>query len=264
MSEHHNDLATVRQILDLMNELAPPELAEKWDQIGLQTGSLDQVVTKVMLALDATSAVIRSAASGGFTLIISHHPLIFNPLTAICTHMPEQNLIYKLIQNSISLIVAHTNLDAATGGVADCLLDCLWPDLPGRQTLAGYGRLIDLAEPEPLALLPERVRRRLGSGGCRINLVHDRLVHRIAVFPGSFSEEWVALIAASGADTVICGEIKHHLGLQLAERGVAAIDAGHDVTERVVLQPLQKRLSARLPNVSFAVSGIIDYNGIAF
>jgi dinuclear metal center YbgI/SA1388 family protein len=259
-----NGSVTVNQVLQVLDELAPPLLAKEWDKIGLQVGNPDQLVYRALLALDVTPAVIASAAAADCQLIISHHPLIFNPLTTIRTDDPEQHLIDNLIRLRISLIVAHTNLDAAAGGVADCLLDALQDKGRERRTIAGFGRLQDLAQPELFSRLRERVRWQLGSSGCRINTDQDRMVSRLAVFPGSFAEEAIPELVDTGVGAVICGEIKHHLGLMLAARGIAVIDAGHDVTERVVLNPLAENLTGRLPQISFAVDGGLDYNKMAF
>lgn len=256
--------ATVLQVLQVLNEFAPPDLAEDWDPVGLQVGDPGQPVLQVLLVLDVTMPLIAEAAARNCSLIISHHPLIFSPLPAIRTDIPEQGLVHELAARRISLIAAHTNLDAAPGGVADCLADRLQLKRPGRQVLAKYGRSADLAEPEPLSGLLRRTRDLLGSAGCRINTDQDRLVRRLAVFPGSLSEDCFPELIADGADALVCGELKHHLGLMLAARGIAAIDAGHDVSERVVLAPLAAQLAKMLPQISFAVSDGMDYNKMVF
>lgn len=264
MRESTSGSIMVSQVLDVLNELAPPELAAEWDKIGLQAGNPDQPVKKALLTLDVHESVIQNAIVADCQLIICHHPLIFVPLDSIRTDVPEQRLVMNLISQKISLIAAHTNLDAAPGGVADCLADALHLGVQKRQVIARYGRLNDLAEPEMLSRMLSRVRWQLGSSGCRINTDQDRLISRLAVFPGSFSEDWLAELVDCGVGALICGEIKHHQGLMLAARGIAAIDAGHDVTERVVLTPLAEKLAARLPQISFAVSSGMDYNKMAF
>ncbi len=264
MNETNAKQTSVAQVLQVLNELAPPELAESWDPIGLQVGDPMQPALRTLLVLDVTFPLIKKAAAVGCNLIISHHPLIFTPLPAVRADQPEQRIVHELIKNSISVIAAHTNLDAAPGGVADCLADALQLARSSRQTIATYGRAVDLPRAESLRHLLQRTSQQLGSFGCRINTDQDRPVKRLAVFPGSFSEEWISELAARDVDALICGELKYHLGLMLAARGIAAISAGHDVTERVVLRPLVARLSDRLPQISFAVSDGLDYNKMAF
>ncbi len=258
------ETATVSLVLRTLDELAPPGLAESWDKIGLQVGDPDWPVRQVLLALDITDQSIKDAETLGCQLIICHHPPIFNPLASLRTDIPEQQQLFRLISRRISVIAAHTNLDAAPGGVADSLAEILGLGGPECRPVAAYGRSGRLAEPELLSRLLARIRQTLGSSGCRINTDQDRLITSLAVFPGSLAEEFIPDLVAAGVEAVVCGEIKHHLGLMLAARGMAAIDAGHDVTERVVLAPLAASLRDRLPQISFAVSNGMDYNKMAF
>jgi dinuclear metal center YbgI/SA1388 family protein len=255
---------SVRQVLAVMEQLAPPELAEEWDRIGLQIGDLAKPVTKALLALDVTSPVIAEAASLGCQLVISHHPLIFSPLLSLRADDPEQKRVIEMIRAGLDLIVAHTNLDAAQGGVADCLLEAMGFRHEAGTVIAKYGRLARYPSPQHLSVLLPEIRRRLGSAGCRLNLDRDLEIDRVAFFPGSFSEEALAGLGDSKPDLIVCGEIKHHIGLMLACRGIAVIDAGHDVTERVVLPPLAEKLTQLLPQIAFAVSPAMDYNKVAF
>ncbi len=259
-----NPEQTVSDILQIIEAIAPPEIAAEWDHIGLQIGDPDQIVNHVLLTLDLNEAALTMAEDGDCELIICHHPLIFTPLPTLCDDVPEQRLILRLIRSGISVIVAHTNLDAAVGGVADCLADSLGLDAAGRQLCGPFGRAGLLAEPIQLSQLRSVVQQALQSAGCRLNTDQDRLISRLAVMPGSFDEDEIPLLEALAVDAVVSGEIKHHAGLLLAARGIAALDAGHDVTERVVLRPLATRLAEQLPQISFAVNSGMDYNKMAF
>ena len=263
MSE--NNPITVQSVWQALDQLAPPQLAAEWDTaIGLEIGRPDQLVSHVLIALDVSEAVIDRAAASGCQLIITHHPLIFTPLPAIRLDNPEQYLAAELLRCEISLIAAHTNLDAAPGGVADCLADAIGFPSHNRQAAGPFGRVGNLPEPRMLSQLALSAKKTLGSFGCRINTDQDRPVSRIAAFPGSFSEEELPVLVELGVQAIICGEIKHHVTLMLAARGIASIDAGHDVTERVALHPLAVRLKEMMPEISFAVDVGLDYNKMAF
>jgi dinuclear metal center YbgI/SA1388 family protein len=264
MNGKNTKMTSVRQVWQIMDELAPPDLAAVWDTIGLQVGNPDQAVSKILLTLDVSEDVLALAAATGADLILAHHPLIFSPLPAVRQDVPEQRLVLQLCAARMSLLVAHTNLDATPGGVADCLADALGLSLIDRVPVGMYGRHGDMAETILLSRLLVMVKTALGSAGCRINTDQDRFVQRLAVFPGSFSEEDIPLLAPAGVEALVCGEMKHHVGQMLAARGICSIDAGHDVTERVVLQPLAVRLADRLPQISIAVWHGMDYNKMAF
>ncbi len=110
-----------RTIMAAMEELAPAHLAADWDNVGLLVGSPDQDVSRVLVALDVTPAVAEAAATGGIDLIIAHHPLIFKALTSLRTDRPIGRTLAALVRAGAAVFAAHTNLDAADGGVNDIL-----------------------------------------------------------------------------------------------------------------------------------------------
>lgn len=268
----HEQVITTAQIVEAMQTVAPAELAEPWDSVGLQVGDPQSPVASVLLTLDVTAEAIRLALENDCTLIISHHPLIFNPLTALCRNNPLQALVMSLVEHRISVLAAHTNLDAAAGGVADCLADRLTGSLfsagYGRATVQGtvaiYGRLVDCHQPVRLSDIAAVCLTGLGAAGCFFNTDQDRPVQRIAVFPGSFSETGIGPVRAAGTDCVLCGESKHSAGIELSLSQIAQVIIGHDVSERVVLLPLADRLRVLFPQIRFAVYKGLVYNNITF
>ena len=108
-------MATVQQVYEVMQRLAPPELAEHWDNPGLLVDCGGNV-RRVLVTLDITPEVVAEAAAKQCTVIAAHHPVIFDPLKRLC----PADVPYQLVQAGISAICMHTNLDAAEG--ADCLL----------------------------------------------------------------------------------------------------------------------------------------------
>ena len=259
-------------LMEQIDRFYPASWAEDWDNVGLLLGDPDALVLAIVLTLDITPQTIELAESCGANLIVCHHPLIFAPLKSLREDRAEQALLRQLIQKDIAVLALHTNLDAAPGGTADSLAVALALDVRQRDLFlpltdapqAGHGRLLDLNEPISLATLRGTVVRALGSSGVRLNTGRDPLVLRLGVFPGSFDEAWVEALADHGVDAIVTGELKHHVGLMLELRGIAALDAGHDVSERVVLEPLRQRLADLYPEIGFAVDHGIDYNSVTF
>lgn len=116
---------TVKEIANIVEKIASPDLAAEWDNIGLQVGDFTAPVHRIMVTLDVTEEVVDEAIELGIDLIVSHHPLIFRPLNHIRFNQPLGKMIIKLIRHNISLYVAHTNLDSAAGGVNDTLAEKL-------------------------------------------------------------------------------------------------------------------------------------------
>lgn len=108
-------------VISLMNELAPQELAEKWDHPGLQIGNPDRPVDKVLVSLDVTESNVDYAIRQGISMIISHHPFLFHPIQSLDLRTAKGRMIEKLIKHDILTFAAHTNLDTASGGVNDAL-----------------------------------------------------------------------------------------------------------------------------------------------
>lgn len=108
-------------ITGIINKIAPTSLAETWDNPGLQIGDPAAEVTRVMVALDPTPAVIDSALKASCQLLVTHHPLIFKPLKSISTANPHGALIHKAIRGGLSIVSLHTNYDIAGGGLNDLL-----------------------------------------------------------------------------------------------------------------------------------------------
>ncbi|WP_151735875.1 Nif3-like dinuclear metal center hexameric protein [Paenibacillus tengchongensis] len=108
-----------------MEQLAPKHLAEEWDNIGLQLGTLQKEITGVLVALDVNEAVVDEAVRKGCNLIIAHHAIIFKAIKGIRTDTPAGRLYEKLIKNDIAVYISHTNLDVAEGGMNDWMAEAL-------------------------------------------------------------------------------------------------------------------------------------------
>lgn len=110
-----------KEIIGIMEKIAPEELAESWDNVGLQIGNKEDDIKRVLVTLDITEQVVDEAIEGNIDMIISHHPFIFKPISSITMNDSKGKLINKLIKNDINLYVSHTNMDIADDGLNDML-----------------------------------------------------------------------------------------------------------------------------------------------
>ncbi|EEG78741.1 Nif3-like dinuclear metal center hexameric protein [Dethiobacter alkaliphilus] len=108
-------------LISYLEELAPKRLAFDWDNVGLQLGSPQGTVNKILLTLDVNSAVLQEAKDEGVDFIVTHHPFIFRPVSALRTDLPLGSMIKTALNDNIRIYAAHTNLDVAAGGVNDAL-----------------------------------------------------------------------------------------------------------------------------------------------
>ncbi|MFF2482001.1 Nif3-like dinuclear metal center hexameric protein [Paenibacillus sp. NPDC058071] len=127
--------ANGQTVIQLIEQLAPKHYAVENDKIGLQLGTLNKPITKALIALDVTDAVVDEAIAGGAELIIAHHAIIYRPLAKLDTTTPAGKLYEKLIKNDIAVYIAHTNLDVTDGGINDWMADMVGIAADNRQSL---------------------------------------------------------------------------------------------------------------------------------
>ena len=117
--------ATVRDVSRLMEALYPIHIAEEWDNVGLQVGSMTDPVERIMITLEADQEMVSEAIQNKIDLLITHHPLFFKPVKSINFDRPQGELIKNLIRHNINLYSAHTNLDAGSTGLNQYLAEKL-------------------------------------------------------------------------------------------------------------------------------------------
>ena len=232
---------SVQEILRMLQKLAPPELACSWDNVGLLVDA-GNPVTSILTALDITPAVVREAVENDCELIVSHHPVIFDPLR----RLTRDDVPTLLMQNGISAICMHTNLDAAPGGVNDTLADVLGIARDGRESFAeGCGR-IGTTMPTTTAALARFCADTLHSG---VKFVDSpRPVTRLAEVSGAGGSYLQAAIDL-GADCLVTGEAAHHIAQLAKQKGVGLVVAGHWGTEQGVADVLAVRLTEAFPGL---------------
>lgn len=250
--------ATCGLICDLVMEFAPRELVAEWDNVGLQLGDPRAAVTRVLLALDVDNDVIDEALRCGAEMIVSHHPLIMKPLRSVRADTPEGAVLMRLVRERLNVLAAHTNLDAADGGVSDVLAHLLGlVDIERLTPEHGFGRVGNLPRPVRFTDFVAQVRSSLGVRGIRSGGERDREVRRVAVCGGAGADLWPQARAA-GADVFVTGDVKYHQARDMLAAGLNFVDAGHYATERVILEPLRdylaKRCRERGVDVDFVIS----------
>ncbi|HHO48300.1 MAG TPA: Nif3-like dinuclear metal center hexameric protein [Desulfobacteraceae bacterium] len=255
---------TVRDILAIIETMAPAKLAEPWDNTGLMIGSPGEKVTTILIGLDPTTELLEEAEARGANLLITHHPVIFHPLKSIDPDRPEGKFIARALDQRINVISCHTNLDSALHGVSEILARRLGltetaPLARQKNSDAGCGLGRIGTFPAPISA-PEFIRRLkaacnppwiLGAGA------RPEQISRAAVCGGSCSELADTALRA-GAQVFVTAEVKHHVARLAEQTGMWIIDAGHFATENSALldfaERLQAEASARFGSMHVGVS----------
>lgn len=232
---------TVQEILQELKAFAPPELACSWDNVGLLVDA-GRPVEKVLTALDITADVVREAAAAGCQLIVSHHPVIFDPMK----HISAEDVPAMLLQNGISGICMHTNLDAAPGGVNDTLADLLGMSRENRRNFADNCGRIGTVETTTVADIARFCAETLHSG---VKFVESgkpvSCLAEVSGGGGSYLQEAID----EGADCLVTGEAAHHIALLAKQKGVGLVVAGHWGTEQGIADVLAARLHTAFPQL---------------
>lgn len=246
----------VNDIEKFLNEVFPPENALDYDNVGLIAGNRDKVVSAILVSLDLTSKSIHAAKACGANLIVTHHPIIFGGIKALTMDDYVGRTLVELINSGISVISCHTNLDLTDEfgnlAIAELLGAKDAKHLDGA--VCGVYYELDSEEPVTLKDYCRKVASDLKcSGIITINDPQNK-VNKVFIQGGSFDEDSVDTILKNGIDTVISGEIKHHICVGLGQMGVNTIIAGHSATEQAYLPKMAKLLSEKFPGIDITVN----------
>ena len=236
---------TVEKIYEFLNKKFPVNTAADYDNPGLLIGDKTADAKSAVLALDCTSSAVDLAVKSGAKLIITHHPVIFKGLKSI----KKGDLVHTLIENGISVISMHTNMDVCENGVNDAL--CRTLGLCDVMPVTGYDSLCfrkgtlkeEMSSDDFAAFISKKL-------NTPVKYVGERSIKTVAVCSGSGSDYTEDALNA-GCDALVTSEVKHSIFLDAAEKGFALIDAGHFNTEDVIIEPLKELLEREFPCVSF-------------
>lgn len=245
-------MPTVKQIIDIVDQIAPFDLAESWDNSGLQIGDPGWEVSKILIALDVTDKALFQAERLGCDMLITHHPLIMSPEKQIdFSRMPGTAILISA-RSRIAVVSAHTNLDKAQGGLNDYLAqklgildthvfltDAMNNDSAGQ--VQGLGRTGQLGEAMTLEQLGCRIKEQLGTPGVRIIGNPGNIVSTAALCSGSGGSLTTHFLG-SGMDVYITGDLKYHEARDIESHGKSAVDVGHFFSEFIAVELLKNRL----------------------
>jgi len=239
---------TVKDILDIVERIAPAGLAEDWDNVGLMIGNPTAQVDTIMIGLDPTMDLLEEAASCGANLLITHHPFIFHPLRSVHLGTPEGKFAERAIRDRINVIGCHTNLDSAAEGVSHSLAQKLGladivplvahPDSEG----CGMGRMGKYRQTITAEEFIVKLREACSPPWLLTTANRPDKVEYVAVCGGSCSE-LAPLALEMGVQVFVTAEVKHSTARWAEQAGLWMVDAGHFATENQALPLFAAKLA---------------------
>lgn len=237
----------VREIIRSLDEIAPFERAESFDNVGLLIGSPKEEVSGIVLCLDCTMDAVNFASAINANVIICHHPIIFGGLHNIFTDEPKGAIIKKLLINQVNVIAMHTNLDAAEKGTAYALAKLLNLSNVYAPQDDVYMRIAQLEDAMTAEEFNQLLSEKLNTNS-RLYGNPNKKIQIVAISPGAAGENYRAALDHQ-ADAYVCGEIKHHLILESCARGLVVFDNGHFANEAPVMEHLMHVLAEQYPGI---------------
>lgn len=221
-----------RQIIERYEAYCPQELSLEGDISGLQIGTLDKDIKRIMIALDVRETTVAEAIEKKIDLLIVKHAPIFRPLKDLTAS--AQNQIYiDLIKHDIAVYVSHTNIDIVPDGLNDWFCDLL--EVTNREVLSlskdgyGIGRVGDIA-PLPFEDLAVKVKKIFHLDSIRLVSYKQAnpVISRLAVCGGS-GQSFYQEALNKGAQVYITGDIYYHTAQEMLTNGLLALDPGHHI-----------------------------------
>lgn len=247
----------VNEVYNYLNSVYPVDVQESWDNSGLLVENYEMECSKVMLTLDITVPSIYEAECKGAELMISHHPVIFEPLKKIKRKSP----VFRLIYSDIAAICMHTNLDIAKGGTNGVILKKLserfefekepqfLEDCGKGNNLGWICELKENVEPEKFGQVLKDI---FGCPYVRMNRFGTSRIKRFAFCSGSGSS-MLELAISKKCDAFITGDVKHNIWIDANNCHITLFDCGHFNTENIVLEELRCVIEKEFPQIEVIV-----------
>lgn len=251
-------MVKVKDIATAIEDFAPKELQESYDNAGLQVGNPEAEVNAVLLCLDVTEDVIKEALERECNMIVSHHPLIFKGIKQLTGADTTQRLLIEALKNNIAVYSAHTNLDSVWNGVSHEMagklsvknIEVLEPQ-PGNP-MAGLG-VVGNIKPIPKIEFLRKIKETFKVAALRYSAQSPALVvRRVAVCGGAGASLISAAIKAK-ADILVTGDVKYHDFTSFGSEIVIA-DIGHYESELCSREILSRVIREKFPDLTIYFS----------
>ncbi|XP_022917992.2 NIF3-like protein 1 [Onthophagus taurus] len=244
-------------ILKTLQEYAPLEYAESWDNVGLLVNPMsNEPIQNVLLTNDLTEIVVEEAIKLQTGLIITYHPNIFRGLKSVSNTSWKERIIIQCIKNKIAVYSPHTSWDNVRGGVNDWLVKAFpvkshnieFIKENPNYNVVGSGRIFSLDEPISVSKAVDLVKKQIGLDYVRLALGTNKTessdINVIALCVGSGS----SVLSGVKADLYVTGEMLHHDILDATQNGINVILCNHSDSERGFLKKFKTIFTSLLNN----------------
>lgn len=235
----------IHEVKTALDAIAPLNTQADWDNSGVQICFGPKNIKKILVAMEISDAVINEAKDLKVDMIVTHHPLIFNPIKSLHFCKPESRYVMELVKADIAVYSSHTPFDIAKGGNTEYLLKLLGvkkikvvPETEGFLKVGMLDKELSLSD------FAYKISKILKLDGLKFAGNPDKMIKTVSCCTGAGGEFWKE--AAEYADVLVTGDVKHHEGALANDCGLAIIDAGHWGTEQIFVPNMAKQLKKKL------------------
>ncbi len=258
----NSQVVKIKEVICALERFAPLPLQDGYDNAGMQVGFTETEVTGVLLCLDVTEEVLEEAISGGYNLIVSHHPLIFKGYKSITGRDIVEKCIIKALKHNVAVYSAHTNLDNAIGGVNFKIAEkiglkevsVLEPKEDNKKG-PGSGVIGELELPETELYFLNRIKEIFKVGCIKHNRLTGRKIQHVALCGGAGAFLLPAAIRQH-ADVFLTGEMGYHEYFSAVGTEILLAEIGHYESEQYTKELLYSILRESLPSLAIRQSRI--------
>tara|TARA_B110000003_G_scaffold235095_1_gene239082 strand:+ start:2170 stop:2949 length:780 start_codon:yes stop_codon:yes gene_type:complete len=244
----------IKNIANYLEEIAPIDQAEDFDNVGLLVGDYKTDVSGILVTLDTLEETIDEAIAKNCNLIVSFHPIIFSGLKKINGESYVERVVLKAIKNNIAIYATHTALDNSKVGVSAKMCEILGIKnynilIPKKDKSTGMGMIGELANPMKEEDFLNYTKMIFNSGCIRHSKKIGKYINKVAVLGGSGSFA-IPNAIKDKADAYISADFKYHDFFK-AEDKILLIDVGHYESEQFTKNLLVEYLTKKF--TSFAI-----------
>jgi dinuclear metal center YbgI/SA1388 family protein len=241
-----------RDVLTVLESMAPLRWAANWDNVGLIVGDPCAEIERILVTVDYGADVADEAYAFGAQLVVAYHPPMFEAVKRV----PHDALWAEAIRRGIAIYSPHTALDVGPLGTNDVLADSCGLLPTGRRPLRGvqglekdplgigFGRVGEVT-PQSLDDLLATVKTELGVDHALVAATAPSRVRRVAVAAGA-GGDLLSDALREGADVFVTGEVRHHDALRAVRAGMSVIALLHSNSERKAVRSFAAHLGQRL------------------
>ncbi len=229
------------EIYKILDEISPFELQESWDNSGILVGDKRRDIKKIYLSLEVEMELLERVEEG--SLIITHHPLLFKPLSRICYEEYPSNILEKMIKKDISLISMHTNFDKTHLNLY------VLNQILGFKESSFEDFMVTFNPNSSFEELIELVTKKLDLKSPNIVDSGKKEIRKCSLITGSGA----SFLPKIESDCLLSGDIKYHDAMIAKSLGINMIDIGHFESERFFGEALHSVIGGRLKNLDLLV-----------